>query len=202
MQKTKLNFVNRSSEDGTLPVLIFQKNVAGQFDETVIAWLVIENCGKLDNYAFVYSSNFAINASDSYGNFTPQLTAYEGQAYDMVVTTSGDMLQLSSIPAAVPTEVEIRNKLPQGAINANCYREGKFLATKTGLAPEQHAAFEFQPSIYIGVVAQMEEGEVIDPAIVSQINSEINLFGITSADIVMTGGGSKSFQFTLENINK
>lgn len=46
----------------------------------------------------------------------------------------------------------------------------------------------------------------MNSAIISQINSEINLFGISSADIVMTGGGpgkdSKPFSFTLENINQ
>ena len=46
----------------------------------------------------------------------------------------------------------------------------------------------------------------MNSAIISQINSEINLFGITSADIVMSGGGpgknSEPFNFTLENINQ
>jgi len=55
------------------------------------------------------------------------------------------------------------------------------------------------------VVSQLEEGDVMNSAIISQVNSEINLFGISSADIVMTGGGpgklSVSFNFSLENIN-
>jgi hypothetical protein len=91
-----------------------------------------------------------------------------------------------------------------GAINANCYRDGKLLAAKTGLAPGQKTAFEFLPKIYIGVISEIEEGEIMNAAIISEINSEINLFGITSADIVMAGGGpgesSTSFNFTLENI--
>lgn len=204
MDKIKLNFINKSNDMSNNSVVIFQKNVAQDFVETAIAWKVIENCGPLENHPFVYPLNFMVAASDSYGNYTPMLPAYEGQAFDMIRSTSGDILQVSPSPATIPTEVEVRNNLNQGAINANCYRDGKFLATKTRLAPGQKAVFEFQPRIYIGVVSQIEEGDVMNSAIISQINTEINLFGITSADIVMTGGGpgksSTEFNFTLENI--
>lgn len=91
-------------------------------------------------------------------------------------------------------------------INANCYKDGRLLAVKTELPPNQKAVFEFRPTIYIGVIPQVEEGAEMNSAIISQVNSEINLFGISSADIVMTGGGpgedSTVFNFTLENINK
>lgn len=206
MDKIKLNFINRSKDTNNSSVVIFQKNTATDFNELAVAWKVIENCGRLDNHPFTYPLNFAVSASDSYGNYTPQLLALEGEAFDMIKTTSGDVLQQSSTPAVSSMEVEVRNNLITGAINANCYRSGTLLATKTGLAPGQKAVFEFQPRIYIGVVSQIEEGDVMNSAIISQINSEINLFGITSADIVMTGGGpgsaSTAFNFTLENINQ
>jgi hypothetical protein len=206
MEKIKLNFINRSNNIKNLSVVIFQKNVANHFDEIVVAWKVIQNCGILDNHPFIYSLNLNVSSSDSYGNYSPQLNAFSGQAFDMQTTRSGVMLQISSKPSTNSTEVEVRNNLNRGAINANCYRDGKLLAVKTGLAPGQKAAFEFQPKIYIGVVSQIVEGEIMNAAMISEINTEINLFGITSADIVMTGGGpgesSTSFNFTLENINK
>lgn len=206
MEKIKLNFVNRSNDTNNSSIVIFQKNVAEDFNEIAVAWKVIENCGRLDNHPFTYPLNFQVSAGDSYGNFTPQLNAYDGQAFEMVKSTSGDILQLSATPSVSATEVEIRNNLSTGAIDANCFRSGTLLATKTGLAPGQKAVFEFHPRIYIGVVSQIEEGDVMSSAIISQINSEINLFGISSADIVMTGGGSgisaTPFYFTLENINK
>ncbi len=206
MDKIKLNFINKSGDTNNSSVVIFQQNVAEDFGEIAIAWKVIKNCGRLDNHPFTYPMLFNVSASDSYGNNTPQLTAANGEAFDMIKDTSGDILQLSSTPATSANEVEVRNNLSSGAINANCYRDGKILATKTGLAPGQKAVFEFQPKIYIGVVSQVEEGDVMNSAIISQVNSQINLFGITSADIVMTGGGpgasSTPFNFTLENINK
>jgi hypothetical protein len=206
MDKIKLNFINRSNDTNNSSVVIFQQNVAEGFGELAIAWKVIENCGRLDNHPFTYPINFQVAAGDSFGNYTPQFPAFDGQAFDMIKTTSGDILQLSSVPSSSATEVEVRNNLSIGGISANCYRDGKLLAMKTGLAPGQKAVFEFHPRIYIGVVSQIEEGDVMNSAIISQINSEINLFGIASADIVMMGGGpgagSTAFNFTLENINK
>jgi hypothetical protein len=64
--------------------------------------------------------------------------------------------------------------------------------------------FEFKPTIWIGVASQIVQGQVMDSAIISNINTEISLLGIASADIVMTGGGpganSTPFAFNLENI--
>jgi hypothetical protein len=206
MENIKLNFINRSQDANNSNVVIFQQNVAEDFGELAIAWRVIKNCGRLDNHPFLYPLKFQVCASDSYGNYTPQLTAFDGQAYEMVKDTSGDILRVAGTPSTSANEVEIRNNLTQGAINANIFKDGKLLAAKTNMAPGQKAVFEFHPRIYIGVVSQIEEGEVMNSAIIQQVNTEINLFGITSADIVMTGGGpgpsSTAFEFKLENINK
>jgi len=121
----------------------------------------------------------------------------------MALTTSGDRL----VPAGAGTsskEVQVLNSLPVGAINASIYKAGKLLAVKTSIAPQQKAVFEFKPTIWIGVASQIVQGQVMDSAIISNINTELSLLGIASADIVMTGGGpganSTPFAFNLENI--
>lgn len=204
MQKIKLNFINQSNDTNNSSVVIFQQNVADSFNAYPIAWTVIQNCGQGDNHPFTFSLGISVSAGDSYGNFTPQLTAQDGDAFEMIKSTSGDILQRSATPAVSPTEVEIRNNLSMGAMSANCYRDGKLFATKHNLAPGQKAVFQFKPTIWIGVVSQLEEGDVINSAIVSQINTEISLLGIAAADIVMTGGGSgpsaRPFAFTLQNV--
>ena len=45
-------------------------------------------------------------------------------------------------------------------------------------------------AIWIGVVSQIEQGQVMNSAILSDINTEISLLGISRADIVMRGGGA------------
>lgn len=199
----KLNFINDSNDVNNSEVVIFAKNTATDFDETAIAWLVIRNCGHGDNHPFTYPMGFQVGASDSWGNYTPLLVANNGQQFSMVLSPSGDVLQYSG-PAASASEIEVRNGLQKGAINAGIYKSGKLYAWVTGIAPQQKAVFAFKPTLWIGVASQVEEGETMNSAIVSSIDTELSLLGIASADIVMTGGGAgpdaAPFVFTLANV--
>ncbi len=199
----KLNFINSSNDLNNSHVVVFQKNVAANFGELAVAWTVIEECGQGDNHPFDYPMAMQISASDSHGNFAPQLVSHPGQAFQVTLNQSGHAL--SAVGAATsPTAVQVNNNLKQGAISACIYRNGKLLAHKTGVAPQQTANFEFKPSIWIGAVPQVAEGEVMNSAVMSQVNTEISLLGISSADIVMTGGGpgetSTPFMFSLQNV--
>ncbi|KAF0249392.1 MAG: hypothetical protein FD167_1216 [bacterium] len=200
----KLNFINNSNDSNNSEIVIFQKNVSTGYDELAVAWTVIENCGVGDNHPFTYPLDMNVSASDSYGNFTPQLLAYPGQAFEVILDRSGDVLVPASSPSASPKDIEVRNSLTQGSINACVYRDGKLLAAKTNIVPLEKAVFQFKPTIWIGVAAEIEEGQVMNSAILSLINTEINLLGVASADIVMTGGGagstSKPYTFKLMNV--
>lgn len=204
MNGIKLNFINHSNDTNNSSILIFAKNAATDFDELAIAWKVIQNCGRGDNHPFVYEETLYVSAADSYGNYTPELLALNGQQFEMVISQSGDILQMSGRPAASPTEIEIANNLERGAISGNVYRSGSLYASTRNIAPSQKAVFSFKPSIWIGVASQIREGDVMNSAIVSTINTEINLLGIASADIVMTGGGpgasATPFTFSLQNV--
>lgn len=200
----QLNFINQSADSNNSQIVIFQKNVATGYEEIAVAWKVIQYCGYGDNHPFVYPTTMQVCASDSYGNYTPRLNAQPGDGFQVSLTSSGDMLTKSG-KSNYPTEVQVANNLPQGAINANIYKDSTLLATKTTIAPGQMAAFEFLPTIWIGAVSQVTQSQVMDSAIVDQVNTELSLLGIASADIVMTGGGpgkgSMPFAFTLQNIS-
>lgn len=200
----KLNLINQSNDHNNSDVVIFSKNVATDYEEPSIAWTVIQNCGLGSHHPFAYPMGTQAGYSDSWGNYTAQVNAEAGQRFDAVRTDSGDVIRLSSQPAAAPDEIEIANDLAQGAINALIYKDGRLFAHKTGIAPEQKAVFEFKPTIWVGVVSQIVEGQVMNAAILSDINTEISLLGIAGADIVMTGGGAgpeaTPFEFTLQNI--
>jgi len=201
----RLQVVNQSNDVNNSEILIFQKNVAPGFSEIAVAWLVIQNLGNGDRHPFTYSYDMYVDASDSYGNFTPQLgPAAPGMGFQMVLNTSGDVLQSYSSGAANVTDIDVRNDLSTGSINANIYRSNQLLATKTNVVPGQKATFVFKPTIFIGVVSQIQQGDIIDSAILSSVNTELSLMGIASADIVMSGGGSGSssvpYTFSLQNV--
>ena len=198
----QLNFINNSNDVNNSEIVIFQKNVATDFDELAVAWHVIRYCGQGDNHPFTFPMTMQVGASDSYGNYTPQRDAQNGQLFQMQLTTSGDRLMPAG-PGTSPKEVQVLNALPKGAINASIYKDGKLLAVKTSIAPQQKAVFAFKSTIWIGVASQVIQGQVMDSAIISNINTELSLVGIASADIVMTGGGpgpnSAPFAFSFRN---
>ncbi|MBC9910282.1 hypothetical protein [Chitinophaga varians] len=203
MADIKLNLINRSNDRNNSSIVIFQRNEATSFNELAVAWQVVKNLGQGWSHPFAYPMGMAVAASDSWGNYSPLKAAENGQQFQVVRDPSGDILKYTG-QATSQNEVEVLNALDQGAVNANVYRDGKLLATKTAIAPGQKATFQFRPTIWIGVVSQVEEGQLINSAILQQINTELSLFGIASADIVMTGGGpgasSTPFEFTLQNI--
>lgn len=199
----RLNFINQSNDCNNSDVVIFSQNVATGFAEVAIAWRVIRNCGQGWSHPFVFPRTMSVAVSDSWGNYSPQQAAQPGELFSAVATPSGDNL-ISAGVANSPREVQVLNALPMGAINAHIFRDGLLFAQKTSIAPQQKAVFEFKPTIWIGVVSQVDQGQVMDAAILSNINTEISLLGIASADIVMTGGGpgaqSTPFMFTLQNV--
>lgn len=199
----QLNFINRSNDSGNAQVVIFQKNVAVNLDDTAVAWRVIQHSGAGAPHPFTFPLSMAVSASDSWGNATPQIAAAHGSLHHVALTPSGVALSPCG-QASSSREVQLRNDLPAGAVNAGIYKDGRLLALKTQLAPGQKAVFGFKPSIWIGVVPQVEAGDVLDAAMLSGVNTELSLQGIASADIVMTGGGpgkdATPFSFTLQNI--
>lgn len=200
----ELGFINKSADKNNSDVLIFQKSPEPTGGEPAVAWMVIQNCGRGDNHPFVYPLAWEVGAGDSYGNFTPLLPAQMGQLFTMVKEPSGHEL-VAAGRSAGPNTIQIQNNLFDSAISASVYKNGKCLATKTGLAPGQKASFAFNPTIWIGVVSQVEEGQILNTAIMtSPTMTSFSLLGLASADIVMTGGGpgpkATSFQFTLQNV--
>ena len=201
--KIKLNVINNSNDSYNSEILIFQKNIETNWEENCVAWLVIKNLGQGWAHPFNYTEEMSVSAIDGFGNHSPQKEATYGQQFSVVENPAGDALQYSGV-AVSPNEVEIRNGQYKGAVDANVYKDGRLLATKTGIAPGQKAVFQFNPTIWIGAVSQIEQGDVLDPAILSLITTEISLSGLSSADIVMTGGGhgpeATPFAFTMQNI--
>jgi hypothetical protein len=203
MDGIKLNFINRSRDAHNSTVVLFQKNLAPSCTHRANAWLVIENCGYGDHHPIVMSDSTHVSVSDSYGNFTPKLRAGRGDAFQVSLGNTGHTLSVLG-KACDPDEVLVSNNLEKGAINVWMYRNDLVLAEKTSVAPGQQAVFRFNPTLWIGAVAQMEHGAAIDSAILDQVHTELSLLGVAKADIVMTGGGpgpgATRLRFSLQNV--
>lgn len=195
----RLRVVNNSN-DNSLPILIFQKNVGSSFDETSTAWIFTENLNQSEIFSFTFGSELRISATDQFGNTTPALLATPGNQYTII--DSGTGAEIVTGFSSSMRDIEFRNQLNE-TVTANIYRSNKLLASKP-ILPEQTAIFQFRPTIWIGVAAGLTEGQELDSSILSSINTELGLLGIASADIVMTGGGvgpsATPISFSFENI--
>ncbi len=199
----KLNFIDRSNDCNNSDIILYQKNVATDYDSLSVAWKVIRNCGVGCNHPFTYPMTMEVATSDSWGNYTPRLTASNGNLYHVTQVPSGNELSLKG-PGTSTKEVQVQNDLGRGAISAGIYKDNRLLAIKTAIAPAQKAVFQFKPTLFAGVASQIEQGEVMDSAIMTAVNTELSLLGVAGADIVLCGGGpgsdSSPFQFKLENV--
>lgn len=199
----QLRFVNRSESGHGTEVVLFQKNVVTGFDELAIAWKVIRYCGRDCWHPLIYPIGFEVSCSDDYGNYSPRLKATNGQSFAVSPTASGRRLCKVNTTSS-PYEVQMINELPRGAVNMNLFKSGQLIACKTAVAPEQKAIFQFKPTLWIGAVSQVVQGQAMSSAVVSSVNTELSLLGIASADIVMTGGGSgpdaNAYAFTLDKV--
>lgn len=196
----RLNLINRTTDfNGGL--VIFQKNAAAAFGELAVAWQVIPDLGVGNSRSFTFPMSMKIAASDSYNNYTPQQDATNGQLFKLALTSSGDYLQSAGM-ASSPGQVQVLNALERGAFSVSIYKDGKLLAVETAISPQQKAIFEFKPSIWIGIINQVTQGEIMNSDVVSNINTELSLSDLTSADIAMTGNSKDGYKFGLENIVK
>ncbi|WP_437623915.1 hypothetical protein [Sorangium sp. So ce1151] len=201
----KLTVVNQSSDANNSTVLVFQQNTVASLGEYAVAWQVIQNLGRGWANSFDYEFDLQVGAADSFNNVSPLIAATPGQLFSVYSAPSGDQIKAAGSVPNNSTEIWVQNGLGIGAINSCIYRSGKLLATKTGIAPGQASSFQFNPSIYIGVVSQwdVKPGQILNSAILSAVNTQISLAGLTGqATIVMSGGGpgrsSTPFTFTLQ----
>lgn len=197
----KLKYCNNSNDIAGSSVVVFQKLVSSNFDELAVAWRVIKNCGVGEYHPFIYPMGMQLACGDNDGNYTPPLDATNGNVFSLAQARSGNQLSLTT-EAGGSREVDVRNDLDFGAISAGIYKDGRLLALKTNISPGEKAVFQFLPTIWVGIVSGVEEGDVMNSAVLSAVNTEISLLGMASADLVLTGGNNTRFRFTLENVTR
>ncbi len=190
MNGVTITFVNQSNDTNNSSLVILQKNVAANLGELAVAWRVIKNMGRNWTYEIFYPLDVEVGVEDAYGNRSDRHYSINGQRWEVNQADAGSSLSLASQPAASLQEVEIQNNFAAGSMNACVYRDGLLLAKKTGIVPKQKAVFQFTPVIWVGVVSQVEEGQFISSAILSNIHQQVSLTSLTSIKIILTGGGT------------
>lgn len=200
----KLRFVNQSMDGHQSEVVIYQKNLISDMASLTMAWKVIRYCGYGCYHPFVYSTDLEICVCDEHGNFSPRISAHNGELLSLELTAQGGRRLRRAGKAAAANEVNVVNGMGRGAVDVCAYRAGRLVERLRAVAPGQQAVFRYQPALWVGVASQVVQGTALDSAVVSDMTTELSLLGMASADIVMSGGGvaedAVPYAFRLENV--
>ncbi len=195
---TTLRIINRSGGDTNSDIVVIQKNPTSASEERTIAWTVISNLGPGASHSFGFSDEFAIRTIDSKGNQSPLQSAGYGEVWRL--RKAGDDDELESAGKGPLDQLQVENQLEQGAIVVRLYRDGRLLDVKTDVAPAQSAVFSFAPTIFIGLLHGLQQGQELSAEQTAGISRGFDLGNVVSADIILSGGGTETdphvFQMT------
>ncbi|MGK4567557.1 hypothetical protein [Flavobacterium sp. 3HN19-14] len=203
----KIDIINKSQDPSKGDIVIFQKNypTGDQMMEDdklfPVVWEVKHYFEVLNKHLIIHQDDLILYAFNEKGIAAPEIPVYGGQVFDVTGNDDAIETQLSAETTDKKTEITVRNKVLGSSIRIDLKRRDSvshYYAMKT-LAAGQSKTFDFGAKLYIGTVPGLREGDILDGELKSKVK-EIDLYGIKSADVVITGGGAEPFVFTLENI--
>ena len=192
----RLRVINNSSNND-LNVIIFQKNEVADFETSAIAWTVLSNLDINKNKTVIFGSELRMGYK-KIDTLSETIVCTPGQQ----IIANEDFTMGYNGPSNNVNEIEIiSNVFTLAAITGRLYRSNRLLMQSNLLDNGSIGYFRTRPTLWIGVVAGINQGDIIGGEILSQVNTELGLLGIASADIVITGGsGDNPYNFTLQNI--
>ena len=188
--------VINNTNDANLRIVLFQRNIAQGFEYPVTAWRVFNFSEIGKTFNFIYDPDLEMTLLNSPNNtISAKLNnILFGQKW--IYTTENVLEQNGNSSSSNNFEIINQNSNSQ-IVKIN--RSTKTI-DNVKLDQGQSEIFQYKPSFFIGVVSnQIKEGDVIPSNILSQINHEISILGIKSADIIATNQ-DQNISFTLENI--
>lgn len=198
----QLTFCNFSLSRGARDVLLFAKNETGNSQDHPIAWKVIRNCAYGMSHPFRYSLDFSIAVGDAHGNFSPKVNVGGTNRFSVELSNGRrGVVPFASTPES--SSIEVLNNLSQDVVSINLFSSNLLIAKKSRIAPAMKAVFTLRPELWIGLASQVAQGAAIRSEVIGGVRQKIDLNGISSSEIWMTGGGvgatAQPFAFSLQN---
>jgi hypothetical protein len=200
----ELTFINRSHSFPPPDVLVAQQGLLAGLPSQMSAWKVIRHCAPSWQHPFVFCDEPEVSISDAFGNFARRQSGCEGRVYAAVGGHAGKAL-VRTRRSGRQDAIIVVNELPRGAINAHLFSAGRVLGSRIGLAPGQAAVFHFQRALWLGAVPagqDLAEGRLVAPGLNVALPAKLPLIGVAGADIVLSGGADRPYQFTLQRIRR
>ncbi len=187
--KTELTFINRSYDVSRSDIVIFQPNEAATGVQCPVAWKVIKRCPVDWSHTFTFSSEFQAGIRDGDGNLSPRIPVTPGTLVTVSPRPHG-AVALDLEKAEDPVGIYLESRLKSAGCDAEIYRDGRLLSRYPALASRTHVAFQFGNHIFVAATSGINEGDLLRLSDLHWLTlTKLDLLGVTSAEIVMTGGG-------------
>jgi len=186
----RLRMINRSVEAPPPEVIVWQSNDAPGAGSTPVVWRVIRRCWRDWTHPFALPSELSVGLRDGSGA-GGTVPVSDGTRLQVARSGSG-RLRVEEGLARNPSLFEVCNLGCRGPLDVEVRRGGRVLAVQRHLGFGAAARFRFRPTLWLSAVSGLEEGTPLDETVWLGVPVALDLFGLLSADIVMTGGGPGS----------
>ena len=187
--KVNHSFINGSYDVNRSDIIIFQTNEAARDAEGPVAWKVITRCPIDWSHPFTVSSEIHVGLGDREGNHSPSVAVTPGTLARVSSRPRGGV-ELAAGRGDDPTSIHVENHVQAAGSALEIYRDGRLLSRHCGVAPRARARFRFNHRIWLFAGSGIDEGDLLRRSELRwRVLTELDLLGVTRADIVMTGGG-------------
>ena len=197
-----ITFVNDSDDPNLPEILVFARNEASASDELTdeVAWRVMSDLAKGASSTFLYLHAGTVQAMWGDCNKTSALPTSVGSRYTVEEDATGIVI-VPSGSATQPNAIEVSSVVHvDGGILAQLFRDDKLFMQEQIVAYGQKATFIVEPTLYWGVAAEIQEGQLVASAVLeTDTFFEQNLEGVSQATVTLSGDSLTGYQFTVES---
>jgi hypothetical protein len=199
----KITYTNKSMNRDLPTVFVFTKNETPTFDvlKEGVVWRTIPNIGRGSSSSFVFPILTEVGATWQGGmNKTQILPSDIGKRYTVSQNDTGIVLAVNG-NASDTKSIDVNNEANiQDGVSASLYKDNKLMLTKNIVGYGQKATFVLKPKLYWGIASEIEEGELINSAVLNTDQFfEQDLEGITEMNISLNGNADEGYTFLIDS---
>ncbi len=200
---TEITYVNKSMNKDLPTIFVFTKNEVPTFDalKEGVAWRVIPDIGRASSSSFVFPIETSVSATWQDGqNKTKELSSTIGKRYTVAKNDTGIVLETNG-NASDTNSVEVTNDInvPNG-VSAQLYKDGKLMMEKKIVGFGQKATFVLKPKLYWGIASEIQEGQLLNSAVLNSEHFFVqDLEGVSKAIVSLNGNEEDGYSFRIEN---
>lgn len=184
------------SDNKDADVLVFTKNLKANLSALPpVAWQVIKHIGfrGFHNFTFTVDTQIEVTWDGGASGILPTEVS-EGGTYALnQIETDYNLVQTG---VTLANEIDVQNNVKTpGGIDVTLFKDGKAIMVQPGVAFGEQAEFGLHPKIYVGLVSNVIESDVLTTAVMSQTFTPISLEDLSALTFALLGDRENGYYF-------